>query len=78
MLVLKDFPKMSDMARKFIYSKPKYIPNPVRPSYEFLSTGADLPKLPVAKESQIHKYLSPFAITEDVFNEFGHTLNYIV
>lgn len=71
----QEYPKLSSVAIKFINSISKVEPKKAYPEYKYLGVGANLSQAATQKESKVHKYLSPSAITENVKEEFGQLLN---
>ena len=67
------YAKLSSAAKEFLKRKNPIQRPQVIQSYEYLGAGANLSK--VEEESQIHKFLSQTAITENVDKEFGKAID---
>ena len=70
------YAELSPLARKLMDSASTIKRKAVK-TYEYIGDGTNLPKM-VEKESVLHKYLSPCAISDEVSQEFGEVVDYFV
>ena len=74
----QNYAKLSSAARKFLNTKIEIERPKVVQRYDYLGVGAYLPKTAAKEESEIHKFLSQTALSENVHEEFGKALDVLV